>query len=555
MAGEITAGRDVRQRLSDAVGAQLVLQQRFRGQPPRIDERYEIEAILARFGFGLLCRARNLEMQRTVALVLFAFGDDDDGVRSALRDARALVGLENPAIVAVHAADEGELIAAEQRLRCAFIEMELVSELPRHLRDRRTAADVIAALLGRPSGDATTRGAAHGSAGSASVRRTAILIAAAGGIAGAAWFARRERVDSPAPASFVAAPTEPAPRTEQRKPPSTAKPAPAAEPSCIELAPFAGRWQIAMQIVWTEHATAVPQIHPYEIELTPERDCSFAVVMQRSPEPGDAIDPAVAMSTTGRARVTRRADGTWIATTRVQYDNDRRTYEQPEHDEMILELSKDDALRGAYRRVDDRGMRLRSGLLLATRNTLADATRIAQTEPTCFARCWIECAGASAEATCNAASCRPRTEGGGDLCGPAGPDFVPPPGARVTRNTLREGRSLIDGDATSTTACTRNAAALAGRWGIWRGTGASATRFELSVRTGDGCRIDGELRKPDGTAIAVIGEVTPFGSWSVVPRQPDADFGLGWVLVGTAVAFGLDAGDGAQPLRAWVEPG
>ncbi len=112
-------------RLFDAIGSQLVLH-RLGGDAPRVGEAYVIEEILGAGGFGLICRATQCDLRRSVALKLHALGGAADaGVREALREARSLARLEHPGIVAVHAVGESELIATEP-LACAYVEMQLI---------------------------------------------------------------------------------------------------------------------------------------------------------------------------------------------------------------------------------------------------------------------------------------------------------------------------------------------------------------------------------------------------------------------------------------------
>ncbi|MCH9686239.1 MAG: protein kinase, partial [Deltaproteobacteria bacterium] len=112
-------------RIFDAIGAQLVLRG-LGGPPPRVGDAYVIEEILGAGGFGLICRATQVAMRRSVALKLHPLGGvADAGVREALREARSLARLEHPGIVGVYAVGESELIATE-RLPCAYVEMQLV---------------------------------------------------------------------------------------------------------------------------------------------------------------------------------------------------------------------------------------------------------------------------------------------------------------------------------------------------------------------------------------------------------------------------------------------
>jgi hypothetical protein len=154
------------QRLFDAIGAQLILHGSFADAAPRIGDEYEIVEIIGAGGFGLICRATQLALRRSVALKLFPlFDTDDSGVREALREARSLARLEHPSIVTVHAAGESELIAGE-RLACAYVEMQLIDGLD--LRDwlgagERDAGELLALLstAGRALAYAHAAGIVH----------------------------------------------------------------------------------------------------------------------------------------------------------------------------------------------------------------------------------------------------------------------------------------------------------------------------------------------------------------------------------------------------------
>lgn len=142
---------NARQRLPDVVGSQLVLHLRYGGEPPTIGQTWAIESVVGRGGFGLVVKARNLRLLRTVALKLFDLEHDESEVRDALREARSLAQLDHPGIVAVHAIEEAELVAAEVRLRCAVVEMQWIEgETLRSWLSGppRGISDVVPVLLG-----------------------------------------------------------------------------------------------------------------------------------------------------------------------------------------------------------------------------------------------------------------------------------------------------------------------------------------------------------------------------------------------------------------------
>lgn len=155
------------QAIFDAIGAQLVLAQ-LGGEPPMVGDDYAIEAIVGGGGFGLICRATKRSLERTVALKLFAAPDSGHGetIREALREARSLARLEHPGIVHVYAAAEGEVLAGDRRLPCAYVEMEFVDG--QTLRDwqqteRPDARTILGVLLdaGRALAHAHAAGLLH----------------------------------------------------------------------------------------------------------------------------------------------------------------------------------------------------------------------------------------------------------------------------------------------------------------------------------------------------------------------------------------------------------
>jgi serine/threonine protein kinase len=153
------------QRLFDAIGAQLILHRNFADAAPRVGNEYEIVEIIGAGGFGLICRATQIALRRTVALKLFPLGEPDDGgVREALREARSLARLEHPGIVGVHAAGESQLIAGES-LACAYVEMQLIDgvDLRSWLTSEREASEVLSLLCtaGRALAHAHAAGIVH----------------------------------------------------------------------------------------------------------------------------------------------------------------------------------------------------------------------------------------------------------------------------------------------------------------------------------------------------------------------------------------------------------
>ncbi len=78
---------------SDADGPALV--------PDRID-RYEVEALIGRGGMGVVYRARDPRLDRTVAIKVVEFASGPDAHRRFEREAASIARLRHPSIVAVH---------------------------------------------------------------------------------------------------------------------------------------------------------------------------------------------------------------------------------------------------------------------------------------------------------------------------------------------------------------------------------------------------------------------------------------------------------------------
>ena len=322
--------------------------------------------------------------------------------------------------------------------------------------------------------------------------------------------------------------------------------------ACPNLTRFDGQWRTTVRILWSESASQQRLLH-YVLGLAAASDCSFVVQAERL---SDRLDepPRATFSTTTRASVTPGPNGTWLASMRLTFPGDDRLYGVPEHDELLLVLESGSGheLVGAYRRTDDAGLRLSRGLALAGPDAALAAEHLAALAPSCAATCWIECAGDDAERACRAGSCVPYADDPRDPCGPIDGEFVAPLQAGIALATVHQGGSLIPDQAELHRRCEANAAKLTGAWGVWRGTGRDAELFSLELAA-DGCRIRGELRAPeDAAAIAVVGEVSPLGVWTIQAVDQNPRMSSAWALVGTAPAFGLDAGTPAAKLRAYA---
>lgn len=136
---EAEAARNV---LWDAVGSQLTLAA-LGGSPPIAGGRWAIEGVIGRGGFGLVCAARDLKLQRKVAIKLLPHGPE---ISTLLREARSLARLEHPSIVTVFEIEDGVVVCGERSLPCGWIAMQLVDgetlDVWLQRRARRTSAIV-----------------------------------------------------------------------------------------------------------------------------------------------------------------------------------------------------------------------------------------------------------------------------------------------------------------------------------------------------------------------------------------------------------------------------
>src|SRR3954453_5882666 len=72
---------------------------------------YRIQSVVGRGGMGIVYRARELELDRVVALKGIApeLVDDEDVRQRFVREARAAASIEHPNVIPVHAAGEHAL--------------------------------------------------------------------------------------------------------------------------------------------------------------------------------------------------------------------------------------------------------------------------------------------------------------------------------------------------------------------------------------------------------------------------------------------------------------
>lgn len=111
-----------RNALWDLIGTQLTLAA-LGGPPPVVGGKWQIERILGRGGFGLVCAAHDSKLLRRVALKLLPRGPE---LVSLMREGRSLARLEHLAIVTIFEVDEGQARCGERSIPCGWIAMQLV---------------------------------------------------------------------------------------------------------------------------------------------------------------------------------------------------------------------------------------------------------------------------------------------------------------------------------------------------------------------------------------------------------------------------------------------
>ncbi len=89
---------------------------------------YEIIELIGRGGMGLVFRAKDVKLQRIVAIKVLApeLAARPESGRRFLREARAAASISHPNIVTVHAVDEGRPTASMGGLRLPYLVMECV---------------------------------------------------------------------------------------------------------------------------------------------------------------------------------------------------------------------------------------------------------------------------------------------------------------------------------------------------------------------------------------------------------------------------------------------
>ncbi len=362
---------------------------------------------------------------------------------------------------------------------------------------------------------------------------------------------------------WLAAPT---PTPSEAPAPREAAPAPSEPPpdgSCEALREWAGTWQLGGKVLWTEYAYQLDWWLGYELELELRPACELAVVARR-------YRPLVVGEPRGEPVVTTSAavavyDGTgaWQLPLELAFAGDTNTYGNDEHYRIALRLDHVDGaprVSGGFARFDSKGYPIRTGKLLGSREHTPTLAQLDALALDCAARCRSACAGERAVQACIADGCADADE----PCGPPSVDFKPPLRANAAKRTLQRGESLVEqslasggAKATLLSICTANARALAGGWTVeWSDANAASGRIALEL-SASGCTLSGTATGDEGST-AIRGEVTPAGTWSIVPSEPTPALPATLVLVGVgpaAPALGIDMSEATRELRAYRRRG
>ncbi len=150
--------RDDAKELGDSLRAALeeaLRQAQEAGESLIVSNRWAIAGFLGSGAFGVVARARDLELGRDVALKLNPVRTMDEETRRAVaREAQALARLSHPHVVAVHSFGEATLNFGSRTIICLFIEMALITgkSLRRWLKSKPTRAEILRVLEEAGSG-------------------------------------------------------------------------------------------------------------------------------------------------------------------------------------------------------------------------------------------------------------------------------------------------------------------------------------------------------------------------------------------------------------------
>lgn len=336
-----------------------------------------------------------------------------------------------------------------------------------------------------------------------------------------------------------------------------------AERSCADLSAYAGAWNIGTRTMWTEYAYQLGWRSEFAIEFSTTDGCALDLKVTKHPERGadDSAKEPLLLET--KAEAIPDPDGTWRVELDLAFEDDTTTYGKPEAYHVVLTLSEDagkPSLRAVAEKWTNSGYLLRSAVWEGRRG-LPPSTRAVRVDGlACAARCQLMCAGRRSQVACRRNACEDYEDTTGDPCGPASFDFKAPMRARSARRAVNKGGSPLQSSLDTGSKkrlipqCTRNGRRLVGTWGIWHTNGSgTSNHLEFSIEA-EGCQLRGEATGPDGSSVAFTGEVTPAGTWVLVPALTSAWFPGTFVLVGIAEdapALGVDAADNKSSLRAY----
>lgn len=144
------AGQDL-DRLTASIGAQLAAAALGRRDPPILAERFVLQRVLGRGGFGLVVKANDRHLDRPVAIKCL-LSDNFDG--DFISEARALAAVRKPEVVQIFDCLHETISTPEGSLRCVLIVMELVEGTPlrRWMRAEHSLAERVDVLVAASRG-------------------------------------------------------------------------------------------------------------------------------------------------------------------------------------------------------------------------------------------------------------------------------------------------------------------------------------------------------------------------------------------------------------------
>ena len=369
---------------------------------------------------------------------------------------------------------------------------------------------------------------------------------------------------SPPPTAASTDVASPVPDLPVPAPKTPAEPRPVVAPGeryCGELQAWAGVWNVGARTMWTEFAYQLAWRSEFQLDLTVAEDCAVTMRAAKYPEPRETDPRGEPLWVDVSTEALADADGTWRLEFDLAFEGDTDTYGKPEAYRVVAVLGRDEGT-PFLRAVADkrsRGALVRSAVWDGRRGLAPSTSRVRVEGLPCAAACQLQCGGRNSQAACRRRECVPDAEVPGDICGPNSFDFKPPLRAAAARRRISEGDSPLQASLEKGSRkrlipqCSRNARRLVGGWDVWRNDETGTSSRVHVVVDADACQLSGSATNPDGDAVAVTGEVTPAGTWTLAPAEPMPWFPSTFVLVGTAEgtpAFGVDVAQSGSSLRA-----